>query len=220
MKKIIGNILIVISIIAGPLAFYVGCLVGEVDIFGMAGMSYLWISFLFLPLTIGCLIFGCIKTKSTNRSKKHIVIGICTSVFIAIMGISGLSVKVDKSDNFVKEVSVKANISLPSNLKVMTKYYENETECNFKILDSTEEKRFQNSVEKDPWVTLLPAASKGLLSTSILNKIYGFDFCCLFVETTNSYNPQYVDSGNYSLILFSYQKNKHHVMIISTFVSI
>lgn len=67
MKKIMGNILIVLSFIAGPLAFCVGYLVGEVDIFGTAGMSYLWIGFLFLPLTIGCFIFGCIKTKNTNR---------------------------------------------------------------------------------------------------------------------------------------------------------
>lgn len=105
------------------------------------------------------------------------------------MGISGLSIKVDTSDKFVKDASIKASISLPSNLKIMTTYSDNEIESNFKILDSIEENYFQNHLKNDPWVATLPAASRGLLNTYVLNHTYGFDFYCLYVETTNSYNP-------------------------------
>ena len=73
MKKInnLGMILLIASIISPFIAFIISDVVGESDIFDMAGIiRYMWIMWLFIPIPIGSLIVGIVLYN--NKQLKNI----------------------------------------------------------------------------------------------------------------------------------------------------
>lgn len=213
-NKILGIILMILSILVVPIAFSIGAIVGEVDIFGLAGMSYMWLSFFFVPVPLACLIFGLLNhIKKTPHTKKNIISGAIVSAILVLIGISGLNIKVDKKKDFVEEVGNTMSILFPLDSRIMTMSHDGVIESNIKILNFNQEETFANSTKQEPWVKSLPAASKGLLPLSIINKIDGFDTFCLYIKTNDTYNPTKVDAGDYSLILAAYHIKNHHISI-------
>jgi len=69
---VLGILLFVASIIAGPIAFTIAALIGDADFFGLAGFGYMWIIALFAVIPLGSLIFGMIMRKrGGEKSKKY-----------------------------------------------------------------------------------------------------------------------------------------------------
>ena len=219
-KKAISIILFILAIVVSPLSFTTCCLIGEVDVFGLSGFSFMWISFFFLPIPLFCLVFGIICKKGGLPMKKNIVIGTLSLSIIFLMGLSSFGIDVDRSTKIVTDVSDETGLYFPLNYRIMTTTYKNEKESNLKITDSLQEMVFFKTVKEEPWVSVLPPASKGVLSNSIINKTNGFDYYCLYVRTTGTFNPSFVPTGDYSLVLIAYKNSKHHIKIIETNVSV
>ena len=89
MKKInvFGNILFWLTLISPVLAFSLASVIGEADLFGVAGIiRYSWIMLLFVPFGVLSLLIGK-KLKEENQSyKKNFIIAFICLPLLLIFG--------------------------------------------------------------------------------------------------------------------------------------
>ena len=211
--KMISIILFVISIAIVPIAFSVSLIIGEVDIFGLAGMSFLWISFLFLPIPLISVLFGFSK-----KIKKNIFVGFVTTFVISAMGICSLALKVDRSGSFLKHADEITYISLPSDVKAMSYMSDNGRKGNAKILNYSEEQIFvEQLLDSSEWTSDLPPASIGLLPTNIVIETNNFDMYCVFLTKTRQFNPTVIKTNSTDIVFIAYRKSQHRLFVFDCY---
>ena len=86
-KRILGNILFWTTLISPMLSFSLVSMIGESNIFGVAGIiRYSWVMLLFIPIGILSILIGFKLKNSTQKYKKNFVVSFICLPLLIIFG--------------------------------------------------------------------------------------------------------------------------------------
>lgn len=216
--KALSIMLFVGAIAAGPLTFSIACLIGNVEIFGLAGMSYLWLMLPFSVIPIASIIIGLVLHRKGLKAAKNIVAGsIMTCLMIAI-GTYSFSIAPDRSGAFLDEVRSRTGLIIPYKCESASYGFYDGRVGNALISDPDEKRSFEESINHDDrWLHELTPASKGVLPPVFLSTIGNCDWYSLFVEPMGMFNPKEFVTGEYSVTLVAYQISKSHIYVFDSY---
>lgn len=82
--KIIANILFWITLVSPMVSFSLASIIGEADIFGVAGIvRYSWVMWFFIPIGIlSIIVAGKLKQAKLKYKKNYVVAFICLPLLI------------------------------------------------------------------------------------------------------------------------------------------
>lgn len=214
VERNISTLLVVATVFVAPLVFSLACTIGKVEVFGLAGMSCLWIMLPFSVIPISALVFGLVYCRRDKKALKNVITGSVVAFLMIAMGLSSFAVENDRTGSFLENASTKTGIILPQ--KVDSAAYSDYDGIigNAVILDPNEKSLFEDSINNDGrWLNDLTPVSKGILPPFLLLELTGFDKHCLYVEPINSFNPVSLSSGDYVLTLLSYKESKSQLRV-------
>ena len=86
-KRILGNILFWTTLISPMLSFSLASMIGEANIFGVAGIiRYSWVMLLFIPIGILSILIGFKLKNSTQKYKKNFIVSFICLPLLIIFG--------------------------------------------------------------------------------------------------------------------------------------
>ena len=86
-KRILGNILFWTTLISPIVSFSLASMIGEADIFGVAGIiRYSWVMLLFIPIGILSILIGFKLKNSTQKYKKNFIVSFICLPLLIIFG--------------------------------------------------------------------------------------------------------------------------------------
>lgn len=220
MLKKVSIILFIASIIAPILTFCIACLIGNVRVFGLAGMSYLWIAFLFIVIPLSSLIFGIVLIiKCKIKMIKNVIVGSISCIFMVSLGLTGINAECDQSGSFLRETSLTTGIVFPLNTRSMSYHYYDGRIGNALILDDEERVVFEQETTTSRWKEELSIIDKGILPSSFISTIGSFNSFSLFVQPTNEFNPKELNDGIYNVTFIAYKKEAHQILIFDSYIA-
>ena len=151
-KRILGNILFWTTLISPIVSFSIASMIGEANIFGVAGIiRYSWVMLLFIPIGILSILIGFKLKNSTQKYKKNFVVSfICLPLLIIFGSYRFIFNSVVSYD--VNEVSIieeKINFEIPRDIKVATNKLDLYDISYLKILNSESKDMFEQEVENN-----------------------------------------------------------------------
>ena len=151
-KRILGNILFWTTLISPIVSFSIASMIGEANIFGVAGIiRYSWVMLLFIPIGILSILIGFKLKNSTQKYKKNFVVSfICLPLLIIFGSYRFIFNSVVSYD--VNEVSIieeKINFEIPRDIKVATNKLDLYDIIYLKILNSESKDMFEQEVENN-----------------------------------------------------------------------
>ncbi len=180
-------------------------------------VKMMWVMWLFLPITIGCLVFGIVMTARKNKSIANIIIGAVFSFFLFIYGcftpIVASQYKTDYS--YWKELDATLNINLPEKMSVVTQDYTGGTQTTSDtfLLRYKSTARFESkddclafkTLMNEKWIDSFTNNSVPLSFSVEIGS--GFDKYLIYCFNTEEYSPTQFESNNrYVCIAFSEAK--------------
>lgn len=219
MKKSInlGSILFWITLISPIVSFSLASLIGEANIFGVAGIiRYSWVMLLFIPVGILSILIG-IKLKKENQNyKKNFIVAFICLPLILIFGsyrfIFGDYISYDVET--VYAIETKTNLNLPDRIKVATNELDSYTVSYVKITSEEEITSFEHELLTSPfWNEDLKPEIKRLLPVEVQLEIANFDYFVFYNLTTNEYN-KYPSEGCYECLFIAYDHQSQRLIII------
>lgn len=217
----LGNIFIILSILALPIAFSISCLIGEVHIFAHAGISrYSWIMYLFTPVPILLIIIGAFLRIQNRKFKKYIIVGFICCTLFCVFGSSRFFYKdtISYEESAIYSVEDKLGIDLPKNRKTATIFYDNFTISYIKITDNDERMNFYNSFNKSQiWINTVSESLCDSLPMQIMIDLSDYDYFMLYNLTTNEYNAYPFDTGVYECIFIACDKDLNRLTILQDY---
>lgn len=145
-KRILGNILFWTTLISPIVSFSIASMIGEANIFGVAGIiRYSWVMLLFIPIGILSIVIGFKLKNSTQKYKKNFIVSfICLPLLIIFGSYRFIFNSVVSYD--VNEVSIieeKINFEIPRDIKVATNKLDLYDISYLKILNSESKDMFE-----------------------------------------------------------------------------
>ena len=197
-RKNFGNILFWATLISPMLSFSLASMIGEVEIFGVAGIiRYSWIMLLFIPIGI-LSVFIAFKLKAGNQKyKKNFIISFICIPLLVIFGSYRFIFNsvVSYDTNVVSVIEEKINLKIPDEIKVATMPYEATplynayTESYVKIMDKESKNAFEKEVKSNPlWQNALSREIIYLLPTVIQYEALNYDYFIFYNITGAEYN--------------------------------
>ena len=191
-KRILGNILFWTTLISPIVSFSIASMIGEANIFGVAGIiRYSWVMLLFIPIGILSILIGFKLKNSTQKYKKNFIVSfICLPLLIIFGSYRFIFNSVVSYD--VNEVSIieeKINFEIPRDIKVATNKLDLYDISYLKILNSESKDMFEQEVENNQlWQKELQPEIKSLLPLNIQYESEIFEYFVFFNITSNEYN--------------------------------
>lgn len=217
---IIGNIAFIMSLISPMLSFALATTVGEVEIFGVAGIvRYSWIMLLFIPFGIISFIMGGLLKKSNKKYLKNQIVAYVTIPFLLVMGSYRFiyaSIN-DYSPSLLSQIEQDVNINLPDNVKIATTLREEEqAESYVKIIDSQEKLDFEVYIDTNPeWVRKMPSTLQNALPYEIEVQLINFEYFMFFNYTTEEFNLYPQCSGDHDYLFIAYDIDLGRLIILN-----
>lgn len=206
-KKLIFIALSVLSLAFVVIAFSIMCLVGEVEIFGVANaIQYSWIMFLFIPASI-CILAWSIKLLALKNKLGWL--GIIITLFVIptllIFGSFCLIFHVDNSLDFVQDIEVAIQYDLPDDLNAITVGHSSYEDHRIKIEDAEQKRMFdQGILLDDRWTDTLTSEIRSTMPTLPEAETRDFDYYLFYNETTQAYNQIPVKGISQSCYMLAY----------------
>lgn len=222
MKKTLAIISIILFCLSIPTFFITFLLmeyIGDMSIFGAGIFIYGWIAFLFALIPLSSLIYGIIVTKHGVSCKKNIIAGVISLGLLVTFGCCSLSAikDYDTSGSFLKDTEIETGLVLPKNVRAMSSSEYGGRLGNAKILDDFEREWFLEETKKENWTTLIPLRLELLLPESVKDGYSSFEYFSIYVKETRSFNPTFLENGEYNLICIAYDKDKFHLQILDSY---
>lgn len=217
--KIIGNILFYMTIISLPLSFSLSSIIGEVDIFRVAGIiRYSWIMLLFVPIGIACLFVGRkLKYFNEKYKKNYIVAFICIPLLLIFGSYRFIFSNIKYDSEEMSSIENNINLNLPNNVKIATNKLELYTISYAKILDQEEKDNFQNEIiNSNKWCETLTPSIYNVLPLDIQMEIENFDYFVFYNKITNDYNV-YHEFGEYECIFIAYDSEIGKLILLNEY---
>ena len=217
-NKIISRILFWATIISPIISFSLACLIGEVHIFGVAGIiRYSWIMWLFIPIGLLSIWFGIKLKKNNSKYMKNIIVAITCIILILIFGsYRFIFNNLSYDDSKVKTIENEIKLDLPDKVKIATNKFDYNVSY-LKIIDEESRKIFEYDIETNVlWQKQLSSNIKSLLPFDIQYEIEKFD-CFIFYNCTNDEYNQYPQHGEYECIFIAYDYEFQRLIILDDF---
>lgn len=175
-----------------------------------ANIKVMWLSLLFLPISIFCLVFGIVFTIKKYRVISNIIVGVIFSVILTWLGTSSFTPKdFDKTNAYWNELSITISIDIPSDLDVLTISYHNEKDYKDDsfVVQKESVARFSSDESLNEYKSSLNDKWLASLNNKVVPSTYfadarsregsdRFDRYLVFSFNDTTYNPQSVSSGN------------------------
>lgn len=217
MKKAIGIILFVATLLALPTTFFIVGNAGNPDIFMSAYFADLWVFLPVCAIPIASLVFGFVANKGRPIVLKNVIAGAIVTFMMATIGVFAISMDVDRTGAFLEEASSKTGIALPSHVESASYLTTDGKIGNALLKDRTEIIRFNTLVKSDyRWVAKLPVASIGAIPSSVWIELSHSDYYCLYVEPISEFNPMELLAGNYSITLLAYWQSNARLFVLDS----
>ena len=220
--KVIGNILFWATSVSPLLAFALVCSVGEVEIFGTAGMlRYSWLMWLFIPIGVLSLVFGKRLKKRGERYKKNCIIALICLPLLIIFGsyrfiFNNFSYEAINFEYIEKIV----NIEIPNNIKIATEKTDTYSVTYVKIIDKSSNDEFKKLVtENNLWQDKLSTNIKGIVPIYFQNELSNFD-CFVFYNLTSKEYNTYPLEGQYKCMFVAYDYTLQRLIILDDYTAI
>ena len=219
-KRILGNILFWATLISPIVSFSIASMIGEANIFGVAGIiRYSWVMLLFIPIGILSILIGFKLKNSTQKYKKNFIVSfICLPLLIIFGSYRFIFNSVVSYD--VNEVSIieeKINFEIPRDIKVATNKLDLYDISYLKILNSESKDMFEQEVENNQlWQKELQPEIKSLLPLNIQYESEIFEYFVFFNITSNEYNIPPL-SGQYECIFIAYDCDLQRLIILNDY---
>lgn len=219
-KRILGNILFWTTLISPIVSFSIASMIGEANIFGVAGIiRYSWVMLLFIPIGILSIVIGFKLKNSTQKYKKNFIVSfICLPLLIIFGSYRFIFNSVVSYD--VNEVSIieeKINFEIPDDIKVATNKLDLYDISYLKILNSESKDMFEQEVENNQlWQKELQPEIKSLLPLNIQYESEIFEYFVFFNITSNEYNIPPL-SGQYECIFIAYDCDLQRLIILNDY---
>ena len=211
-KKAISMVFLILGVAAPILGLITVVAVSDVSFFGWAAsLRYSWILYLFIFIPISNLIYGFIGKKRRWIYFKNIVVACAVTPLLVLYGSYGLifASSIDYTDAIFRDAENKTSLVLPSNIQCVT-----ELDMPFtgdlsiaKIVSSSEQTTFENSLLSAPWIDTFPSAIKNALPDYVSSEVLNFDYYCFYDVTSDSFNTIPVADGTYDTVFLAYQSS-------------
>ena len=187
-SKIIINILVILTIVSLPLSFSICAIVGEAEIFGVAGIiRYSWIMLLFSPIGFLTLLMGK-WLKNTGKTHK-IVAWICIPILLIFGSYKFIFNDISYDVHNVHIAAEKIDPELPNSIKVASHNHGGYSVSYVKITDDGEAISFAEDIRTNPhWMSELSVVVKSLLPDDIQLEMNNFDYFVLYDPSSGKYN--------------------------------
>lgn len=219
-KRTLGNILFWTTLISPMLSFSLASMIGESNIFGVAGIvRYSWLMLLFIPIGILSILIGFKLKNSKQKYKKNFIISfICLPLLIIFGSYRFIFNSVVSYD--VNEVSIieeKINFEIPDEIKVATNKLDLYNISYVKIIDSKSKDVFeQQIINNQLWQEELNPEIKSLLPLDIQYESEVFEYFVFFNITSDEYNI-FPSSGQYECIFIAYDFDLQRLIILDNY---
>ena len=219
-KRILGNILFWTTLISPIVSFSIASMIGEANIFGVAGIiRYSWVMLLFIPIGILSILIGFKLKNSTQKYKKNFVVSfICLPLLIIFGSYRFIFNSVVSYD--VNEISIieeKINFEIPRDIKVVTNKLDLHAISYLKILNSESKDMFEQEVENNQlWQKELQPEIKSLLPLNIQYESEIFEYFVFFNITSNEYNIPPLRGQN-ECIFIAYDCDLQRLIILNDY---
>ncbi|MGN0807251.1 MAG: hypothetical protein ACI4MN_02260 [Candidatus Coproplasma sp.] len=219
--KIIGNIIFWLTLISPIAGFALACIIGEVNIFSIAGMvRYSWVMWCFIPFGVASIIIAIILKKNNLRYKKNLVIAFICVPIIILFGLFRfifINNVFTYDSNSVVIVEQKSELELPHQVKIASYKLDSYTESYLKITDKEEKENYEDNLKTNPlWVSELSSKIKSLLPYEIQVEINTFDYFAFYNITTDEYNI-YPSDGQYDCLFIAYDCELQRLIVLSDY---
>lgn len=186
-------------------------------------ISNLWVFYLLLPISLGCLGYGIFLSIKKYKAVSNIVIGSIFSVLLFIYGSFTLIFKpqYDTSTKHWNELSEKLSIDFSNDLKIVSMEYDvknQTTSDNFwhnvesaaRFTKAESYQAFVNSLNSN-WASSYQ--NNMVPTTFALSTRSGFDKFLIYSFTDSTYNPTSpISNHKYVCIALSYEKQGMYMM--------
>ena len=219
-KRILGNILFWTTLISPIVSFSIASIIGEANIFGVAGIiRYSWVMLLFIPIGILSIVIGFKLKNSTQKYKKNFIVSfICLPLLIIFGSYRFIFNSIVSYD--VNEVSIieeKINFEIPRDIKVATNKLDLYDISYLKILNSESKDMFEQEVENNQlWQKELQPEIKSLLPLNIQYESEIFEYFVFFNITSNEYNIPPLRGQN-ECIFIAYDCDLQRLIILNDY---
>ena len=219
-KRILGNILFWTTLISPIVSFSLASMIGEANIFGVAGIiRYSWVMLLFVPIGILSILIGFKLKNSMQKYKKNFIVSFICLPLLVIFGsyrfIFNSFVSYD-----VNEVSIieeKINFEIPDDIKVATNKLDLYNISYLKIINSESKDMFEQEIGNNQlWLKELNPKIKSLLPLDIQYESEIFEYFVFFNITSNEYNI-FPLSGQYECLFIAYDCDLQRLFILSNY---
>ena len=222
MKKLknLGNLIFWATLISPMVSFMLASIVGEAEIFGIAGIvKYSWIMWLFTPLAMLSIFVGVKLKKKEQKYKKNYIVALICLPLLIIWGsfkfiFNTFSYNADKITVIEREIK----LDLPKQVKIATEKFDSYNVSYAKIIDSRAAEDFKNAIENDGlWKNELGFKLKSLLPIYIQYELDDFDYFVFYNVTLDEYNS-YPNDGEYKIIFIAYDNEMQKLLILDDLI--
>ncbi len=219
-ERKISIILFWLTLISPILAFTLACNIGEVDVFGIAGIvRYSWVMLLFIPIGILSILIGFKLKADKQKYKNNFVISFICLPLLVIFGSyrfifsSDISYDIDK----INIISYESKIELPKQVKMATIKYDEYNISYVKIINEEEKIKFENEIKENSlWTNELSSKIKSLLPYNLYYEISSFDYFAFYNKPKDDYNL-YPQEGEYEVVFISYDYETQRLIILDDY---
>lgn len=217
--KIIANILFWITLVSPMVSFSLASIIGEADIFGVAGIvRYSWVMWFFIPIGIlSIIVAGKLKQAKLKYKKNYVVAFICLPLLILFGSYRFIFSDISYDVNRVVTIEQKANLELPNRVKIVTEKIDSYYVSYLKIINAEEQRNFESEIESNLlWEKELSTKIKSLLPFDIQYELTNFDYFVFYNSTTSEYN-EYPTDGQYDCVFVAYDHENKRLIILDDY---
>lgn len=227
-EKTIGTILFWATLISPMISLVLVCLIGEVGIFGGAGIiRYSWIMWLLIPIGVLSFIIGLILRKNKQSYKKNLVIAcICIPLLLIFGSYRFVFNTITYDTNKVSVIENQIKLELPDDVKIATCKMDSYIATNkmdsynvsyIKIMNDKSKVDFEQELDTNQlWQDELSPTIKSLLPVAVQWDTDTFDYCVFYNMTSGEYNT-YPTDGVYECIFIAYNRELHRLIIVDDY---
>ena len=218
MNKIIGIILLILSIVSLHFFFMVAWGVSESSIYGIGALiQYSWIIYFAAIIAILSMLFALLARKKGYKYKKNVIV---SSIIIPISLIFGsyrflFADEYDYTNQIIINVNQKTGLSIPDNDKVVTEIRKEYLLGNGQIV--TDKKAFENTLNTD-WNTSLSASINNVLPHEVSVQMTLFDHYLFYDCVSNAFNEISIQEEGHSSVFIAYNTSNGKLMLLDNYI--
>lgn len=217
--KVIGNILFWATLAAPMLSFALVCTVGEVEIFGIAGiLRYSWLMWLFIPVGVLSFVVGhMLKKRGEKYKKNYIIVFICLPLLVIFGSYRFIFTQVSYDAVNIASIEKIVNVEIPDDIKSATEKTKSYTVTYLKVANKRSNSEFEKTVKENSlWQDKLSSNIKGILPINIQVELVNFDYFIFYNFTSEEYNT-YPLEGKSVCLFVAYDYELKRLVILEDY---